>query len=74
MNCFMCRCDNNEEVKKFTENILSACRKYLEARKLRDYKYQDAALPDTFGDEIIGYHSSCYKQFRVKSEYLIHDR
>lgn len=59
-----------EEIKKFGEKIFLACKSYLEARKRYGQKYQNAELPQTWDDDILGYHSSCYKDFKVKKQFL----
>lgn len=82
MECFLCSvlCDNprfrekREEIKKFSQEILLSCRTFLSARKHHKHKYSNVVLPENWNDDIIGYHSSFYKEFRVKSQYLCYQR
>lgn len=82
MECFLCNvlCENptfrekREEVKKFNKDIWLSCKTFLSARKRHQHKYRDVVLPENWYDEVIGYHSSCYKEFRVKSKYLSYER
>lgn len=82
MDCFLCNLlrenpkfrEKREGTKKFSEEILRSCKQFLKARIHYQHKYKDVVLPDSWNDEIIGYHSSCYKEFRVKAKYLSYER
>lgn len=74
MECFLCNSlseqpgfrEKKEEIKTFSKEIWQLCQVYLEARKHFGHKYKSAILPETWDDEVVGYHSSCYKDFIVK--------
>lgn len=82
MECFLCNVlrenpkfrEKREETKKFSKEILLSCKQFLNARKHYNHKYMNVILPESWDDEIIGYHSSCYKEFRVKAKYLSYER
>ncbi|CAH1106585.1 unnamed protein product [Psylliodes chrysocephalus] len=65
--------EKREEI-KFNRDIWLSCKTYLSARKHHQHKYCDALLPERWNDEVIGHHSSCYKEFIVKSKYLSYER
>ncbi|RVE41875.1 hypothetical protein evm_013483 [Chilo suppressalis] len=81
MECFLCTVlrgkpkfrEKREEIKKISKEILLSCKQFLKARKHHRHKYNDVILPASCDDEIIGYHSSCYKEFRVKAKYLTYE-
>lgn len=78
MECFLCNSlvdkpgfrEKREKIKKFTPDIWNSCKLYLKSR----HKYSDVIFPESYDDEIIGYHSSCYKEFNVTKKYLLNER
>lgn len=82
MECFLCNLlcgkpnfrEKREDIKKLSKEILLSCKTFLKARKQHNHKYHDVVLPESWNNELIGYHASCYKAFRVKSKYLFYER
>lgn len=86
MDCFLCKLKKKEnsnytplreDVKKFTNVLLTNCQKYKQARWHHKHKYSGADVPKTIVDaekSNVGYHSTCYKDFKVKTQFLVEAR
>ncbi|KAL7296864.1 hypothetical protein TKK_0010258 [Trichogramma kaykai] len=84
MECFLCTLlsKNNpkfklkgKKLKIFKDEvILNNCKKFKKARDFDCFEYAGAVLPENTWDPSIGYHSSCYKLFRVKNESLLPEK
>ncbi|CAK1597760.1 unnamed protein product [Parnassius mnemosyne] len=78
MECFLCNSLRKDErfrpkrelIKKFTKEIYASCKSILNARIHFKHKFSDVILPESWDDEVIGYHFKCYKDFRVATKYL----
>jgi phosphorylcholine metabolism protein LicD len=56
-------CDDDEDVKKFTVEMLEKCREKSVVYKFRNKStYSDIVIPDVV-NENTGYHTACYKKY-----------